>query len=210
MTLWNFVDPIYYSFSHLNDIGKNGRTSDNIFRVKLTRYKGRDVTFSDGTKIKKNDLLIKIHLHNAQLLKEMRAFKNDIQRILHLYKLTKQSMPGVAEFIYEHPLRENIKGIVGITMLNNGSEKLGFVKVEISSKCYKAFKYMAFLPIHLLSTSKVSISKLKKHPPTYLFMTKSTLLKRYLIKSKKVYNIEKNPAFMSETNNEQVPELGEI
>ncbi|MBM7643954.1 hypothetical protein JOD45_000145 [Scopulibacillus daqui] len=209
LTLWNIVDPIYYSFSHLNDIGKNERKS-NIFRVKLTRYKGRDVTFPDGTEIRKNDLVVKIHLHNAKLLMEMHVLKNDIQRILHLYKQIKGSLPGVAKFVNEHPLNAHIKGIVGITMLNSRCEKLSFVKVEISSKCYKIFKYLAFLPIHLLSTSKISISKLKKHPPAYLFMTKQTLLERYLVKSKKLYNLEKNPAFMSEANNEQVPELGEI
>ncbi|WP_257467550.1 YkoP family protein [Peribacillus asahii] len=68
LNIWNLVDPIYYRLSHLNYLPEK-----NILRVKLTRYKGRNVILSDGTAINKNDLLIKIHLHNAVLLKELKT-----------------------------------------------------------------------------------------------------------------------------------------
>ncbi|MGR5985610.1 YkoP family protein [Bacillus cytotoxicus] len=84
LTIWNFIDPIYYKFTRLTYIHK-GTCDDNILRVRLTRYKGKNITLSDGTQINKNDTLIKIHLHNVRLLNEMKSFENNIKkRKVHL------------------------------------------------------------------------------------------------------------------------------
>lgn len=67
LNLWGWIDPIYFRFTRL-DYVENHLGKRTIMRVRLTKYKGREITLSDGTVIHKNDLLLKIHLHNIKLL----------------------------------------------------------------------------------------------------------------------------------------------
>ncbi|ABS22012.1 YkoP family protein [Bacillus cytotoxicus] len=185
LTIWNFIDPIYYKFTRLTYIHK-GTCDDNILRVRLTRYKGKNITLSDGTQINKNDTLIKIHLHNVRLLNEMKSFENNIKKGKFIYQYVKKSLPDLALYIQNHPKADKIKGIIGITMLNRGADRLGFEFVSISNPLYKWFKWIAFIPICLLSGNNSIIKMIKNNissSPQYLFMSKESLLERYPYKS---------------------------
>ncbi|ALC91266.1 hypothetical protein AM500_16810 [Bacillus sp. FJAT-18017] len=179
ISMWTVLDPLYYTFTRLTYVSDE-LISENIFRVRLTKYKGRDLILSDGVQIKKNDLMVKIHLHNVRLLKELYQIESDIKRVKKIYKLVEKSLPGVQTYIYNHERSGEIKGIVGITTLCTGSERLGFEISSISHPLYKWFKWMTFLPISFLSSSSFSLKKmLKKSPPGYLLMSKDKLNKLY-------------------------------
>lgn len=96
-----------------------------------------------------------------------------------LYKKIKASLPHLALYIQRHKNTQEIKGIIGITLLNKGCERLGFESYAISSRSYKWFKQLAFYPIYLLSTPKLILKDEKKTSPMYLFMSKECLLKKY-------------------------------
>jgi hypothetical protein len=51
IAIWSLIDPLYYFCSHLTYLPSEG-TEGNIFRIKLTKYKGRDISLSDGTQNK--------------------------------------------------------------------------------------------------------------------------------------------------------------
>ncbi|WP_318839092.1 YkoP family protein [Priestia endophytica] len=178
ISAWSTIDPLYYLCTRLHYIEQT-RENANIFRVRLTRYKGREVILSDGTIIKKNDVLVKIHLHNVRLLKELQGFNNDLRKTMILYKKVKESLPHLALYIQRHENEKEIKGIVGITMLNKGCERLGFEPYTISSRTYKWFKQLALYPIYLLSTPKRPPKNRKTPSPKYLFMSKGSLLTKY-------------------------------
>ncbi|SFL85831.1 hypothetical protein SAMN04487943_104341 [Gracilibacillus orientalis] len=179
LTLWLVIDPIYYMFTRLTYIDDSKGSDQNVFRVRLTRYKGRESILTDGTVIQKNDLLIKIHLHNAQLMKSIKNIKGDVRKAMVIHQNVERSLPQLAEYVNNHSNATDIKGIIGITMLNRGSSKLGFDTVEISSPFYKYFKCMALLPIYWLSVTSLSSNSFKKHHPCYLFMSKGKLLQKY-------------------------------
>ncbi len=180
MTLWSMIDPIYFMFTRLRYIDNKKGDDRNIFRVRLTRYKGKESMLSDGTIIQRNDILVKIHLHNALLIKNVRNIKSDVRKAMVIHQSVEKSLPQLAEYVKNHSNFSEIKGVIGITMLNRGSSKLGFDSVEISSLLYKSFKYSALLPIYWLSVRSLSIHHLKKHSPCYLFMSKETLLNKYI------------------------------
>lgn len=186
LIVWNFIDPIYYKFTRLTDIHKETH-KENILRVRLTRYKGKNVTLSDGKQINKNDLLLKIHLHNARLLNEMKCMKTDIKKGRFIYQHVKVSLPDLVSYIQNHAKVDEITGIIGISMLNRGAERLGFEIVSISNPFYRWFKWLAFIPIALLSSDD-SIFKVLKNSvsstPKYLFMSKESLLKIYNCEAK--------------------------
>ncbi|MDQ0175468.1 hypothetical protein J2S08_001302 [Bacillus chungangensis] len=178
LSIWRVVDPIYYFMTRLQYV----KTNDNkkaIFRVRLTKFKGNDVVLSDGTIIHKNDMLLKIHLHNVQLLKEMLKKEKHPLREIAIYKLVMSSMPFLAKYVKNHAEEQNIKGIVGITMINKGVKKLGFDSVFPKNPIYRWFKKISQLPIYMLSNSPFSIFKISKYQPVYLLMSKEKLLDKY-------------------------------
>lgn len=175
--LWNLLDPIYYFCSRLHCLEESATGNKQFLRVRLTRYRGYTVALSDGTVIHKNDLLIKIHLHNARLLKEALHIENEMKKTMYIYKSVKSSMPLLAMFLSEHPKRNEIKGIVGITTINKGHARLGFESFPITNRLYKWFKQITHYPIYLLSPTRTTVKSSRN--PHYLFISKDIMLSEY-------------------------------
>lgn len=178
LSIWSLIDPVYYLLTRLSYLVDQNKKR-HIFRVRLTKYKGKSVVLADGTSITKDDLLIKIHLHNARLIKEMQHIDGDIKRARYIYKQVENSLPLLSKFLFSHPRLEEIKGIIGITVLNKGCKRLGFEVYPISNKLYCLFKKIVAYPIYLLATSDCSFKSFKKQNPEYLFMSKDYLLSKY-------------------------------
>ncbi|MBT2755594.1 hypothetical protein J7E71_06420 [Mesobacillus foraminis] len=173
LSIWSLLDPLYYSFTRLTYL--NGE--DNIFRIRLTRYKGKKMILSDGAEINKNDIMVKIHLHNVRLLNELKDIKSDLRKARRIYSHVQKSLPGVEAYIRNHRRSDQIKGIIGITMLNKGCERLGFEVCDIAHPVYKCYKWITLLPIWILSSHRSG--HVFKQAPTYLFMSAETLSKLY-------------------------------
>ncbi|MBP3040819.1 hypothetical protein J9303_15110 [Bacillaceae bacterium Marseille-Q3522] len=173
ISLWGIIDPFYYYCSRLTYL-----PNDNIFRIRLTKYKGRNVVLSDGTQINKNDTLLKIHLHNVRLMKELKNVKNELKKAKIIYRYVQRSMPGL-ELYLRHHCPSRTKAIIGITLLNKGCERLGFEIFDIRHPAYKWLKWCSFLPIEMLSSNKSAAAILKNHRPKYLFISKEKLVKLY-------------------------------
>ncbi|MDQ0217866.1 hypothetical protein J2S21_000958 [Peribacillus cavernae] len=137
---------------------------------------------SDGTYIKRNDTLVKIHLHNVRLLNELKHINSEIRKGKIIYQSVQRSLPGIELYIRNHKNYHEIKGIIGITSLNKCCERLGFEVIGISHPVYKWLKWATFLPIMFLSAKGPSIKTiLKQSPPGYLFMSKDKLSELYKI-----------------------------
>ncbi len=192
MKLWLLVDPLYYWLTRLTYIGRYRKHPSNIFRVRLTRYKGKEVMLEDGTLIKKNDILVKIHLHNVRLINDFFHVKNDVKKAFYIYNVVKESLPGLATYVLTHKRSAEIKGIIGITTLNKGTKRLGFESVSIQNIFYKCIKMTTFLPIHLLSLSHPNFHNVVKQPiPKYIFMSKSRLISMYVRPPKPIRNLQR-------------------
>ncbi|WP_233269738.1 YkoP family protein [Heyndrickxia camelliae] len=179
ISVCHFIDALFLYFRRLEYTFTN-QNEKTIFRVRITKYKGHRVDLSDGTSINKNDCLLKIHLHNVRILKEALSLRHPLQRSLAIYRMVEQSMPSLAMYIDNHPKSTQIKGIVGITMINRGVTHLGFEKFLPNSRFYKLFKFCTQFPIFLLATTSISMRNIKKQCPTYLFMSKEKLFEKYL------------------------------
>lgn len=173
ITVWTILDPLYYAFTRLKYV-----EDKEILRVRVTKYKGRPCVLSDGTEIKRNDLLIKIHLHNVMLLRELMSLKGETSKARVIYNHVKSALPGVANYLYNHPKKDEIKGIIGITGLNKGSNRLGFETVAISNRIYLWFKFLVILPMYCMSVSSISAKNIRR-PPMYLLMSKDKLFELY-------------------------------
>ncbi|WP_053366636.1 YkoP family protein [Bacillus sp. FJAT-27245] len=182
LSAWMVLDPLYFRCTRLTYL----EDANNIFRVRLTKYKGRDLLLSDGTQISKNDVLVKIHLHNVRILRDIYPIKNDVRRARIIYQHVLRSLPAIENFIKGHKRSDEIKGIIGITTLCKGAERLGFEVFSISNPVYHWLKWVTFLPILFLSVKDVSLQRLgKKSPPGYLVMSTAKLRKLYSLTHEK-------------------------
>jgi hypothetical protein len=94
-----------------------------------------------------------------------------------MFKKILSSMPSLAEYVSNHKCSNEIKAVIGITMLHKGAEKLGFENFKPYNKLYRVYKKISQLPIYLLSTENPSISN---SPSTsYLLISKEKLLDLY-------------------------------
>lgn len=178
LSIWSKLDPIYFFCTRLTYL-PNEDGEVQILRVRLTKYKGRSIVLSDGTEINKDDILVKIHLHNVRLLKEISLIKNEIKKAKIIYRYVQNSLPGVEQFIRNHPLAKDIKGIIGVTLLNKGCERLGFEAINLSNPIYIWFKWLTFLPIELISSQHSLLHDFKHRKPKYILMSKEKIVSLY-------------------------------
>ncbi|WP_449355483.1 YkoP family protein [Virgibacillus natechei] len=169
--VWDMLDPIYHSCTRLHYVPEN-KAGNTLFRVRLTSYQGHDVILNDGTMIHKHDLLLKIHLHNVKILNELYAIDSDLKRAVFIYHKIKHALPSLANYMKTHRKNNQIKGIIGITSLYKGANRLGFELFPIKNAYYRAYKKFSFLPIHLIANTS-------QQDPVYLFMSKDALLNKY-------------------------------
>ncbi|WP_042228759.1 YkoP family protein [Paenibacillus popilliae] len=187
LSVWNVIDPVYYACTRLKCINHK---DSSAFRVRLTTYRGGSIRLSDGTVIKRGDILLKIHLHNVILLRSMISIKSEITKGKFLYRLIEKSLPDLAEYVRNHPKYDDIKGIIGITMLNRGGGGLGFETVQIRSMMYKWIKFVSMMPLYFFSANN-PLKNLKKQTPAYLFMSKNVIMNKYGTKSLPNFHSEK-------------------
>lgn len=176
ISVWTLLDPLYYTCTRLKRI--DSEREKNVFRVRLMKYRGKRVDFPDGSSLERGDLVVRIHLHNVYILQEMAGMNNELARAKWLYNTVRRSLPGVHDYLNNHPKKEQLKGIVGITLLNRGNRSLGFRTLPLYNPIFRLFRWVTLLPIHLLSADQ-PIRTLKKHRPVYLYMSKDELEARY-------------------------------
>ncbi|OQP06103.1 hypothetical protein B1690_09710 [Geobacillus sp. 46C-IIa] len=176
LAMWGVIDPIYYACSRLEYAGEARDGLRSIFRVRPLQYKGETIRLSDGTTIAANDWLLKIHLHNVRLVRDLFRYDSDIKKGRYILEQVKAGLPYVAYHLYHHEQSERMKGIIGITMLNKGCERLGFETVDISNPLYRWFKTLALVP--MMAVARPGLSPFSR-PPKYLLMSKEKLFSLY-------------------------------
>jgi hypothetical protein len=174
--IWKMFDPIYYLFTRLQYI--EPRPLRNIFRVRILKYRGSPIAASDGTCIRPGDMLIKIHLHNVRLLHALIPLRSDIERGKYIFRSVQASLPGLADYIRNHPRKEEIKGIIGVTLLNKGCAHLGFETHPIENKWFRMVKWVTQSMICLLFVTQ-PMKTFRRQSIKFLVMSKKTLLERY-------------------------------
>lgn len=174
MRVWSIIDPFYYACSRLHYVVTEKEEKDKtLFRVRLTSYQGHEVTLYDGTVIKKNDLLLKIHLHNVRMLHDLQVSNySKTKKALLIFHSVKRELPILAQYVNNHQHSQKIKGIIGITSLYKGANRLGFETVPIHNTYYRTYKKLTFSPINFIANTS-------SKDPVYLFMSKDALINKY-------------------------------
>lgn len=146
LQIWGAWDWIYYRFNRMQYVSKK----HNIFRIVRKTYKGPPLQTKTGEWITAGDDIIKIHLHNYALAKEVLNRRSDLALALYLKNYIQRSLIGLNTHISELPERNNIKAIMGTSMLNRGAERFGFSVHEVNNSLYFWFKGYLYKFIYLV------------------------------------------------------------
>jgi hypothetical protein len=122
---------------------------DNIFRIVRKTYKGPPLQTRNGDWIQSGDIIIKIHLYNYALAKEVLKLNSDLSLGLYLKKYMHRSLIGLSHYIHQLPDHAQIKGIIGTSMLNRGAERFGFCVHDVKQPVFFWFKGLMYRCIYL-------------------------------------------------------------
>ncbi|MBP1155390.1 hypothetical protein ACVLD2_000698 [Paenibacillus sp. PvR052] len=89
--------------------------------------------------------------------------------------MIERSLPELALYVRSHSKCHEIKGIIGITMLNRGYDKLGFEAVQISFTWYRLLKWMSLKPIYFGGDFLPSWHVLSAEPANYQWNLKGQI-----------------------------------
>ncbi|MBO8165015.1 MAG: hypothetical protein H0Z34_15070 [Brevibacillus sp.] len=178
LSLWGVWDAIYQRCTRLQYVDKG----KNIFRIVQLRYRGEVLTTADGQLIRPGDRIIKLHIHNYYLATRFQGITSDTRMGLLLRQYILISLPQLAAYVASLPQAEQIKGIVGTTMLAKGAEQLGFSVSEVPMTLF--FRYKSwYLKLMLSLIHPDGFKRVRNQPELVLkrvYMSKDELFRRYL------------------------------
>ncbi|WP_156158054.1 YkoP family protein [Gordoniibacillus kamchatkensis] len=150
-----------------------------LLYFRICRYHGQTLQLPDEEKIESGDRVVELHLNNRMLFQLATSSRSMVQLAVQLIGQTKQLLPKIAETIAQHEGRETIKGIYGITMINRGTEQLGFTVAELPRGVFSFFTriYLKLLlyAIHPDGKKRLSGSKNIMTPKVVAISTKQLL-----------------------------------
>ncbi|MFD2369318.1 hypothetical protein ACFSO0_04895 [Brevibacillus sp. GCM10020057] len=178
LMLWGVWDNIYQRCTRLRYIEKGA----NIFRVVPLRYRGETLVTTDHKRIHNGDLILKIHIHNYYFATLCKGVKDDLKLALLLRRHIMQSLPKLAHYLETLENKEDIKGIVGTTMLHKGVQPLGFSISDVPMNWFFRYKrwYLRLLLRIIHPDGKRRVQAWNHEMPLKrVYMSKETLLARY-------------------------------
>ncbi|WNC13217.1 YkoP family protein [Brevibacillus brevis] len=178
LTLWGLWDDVYQRCTRLRYIEKGA----NIFRVVLLRYRGETLVTDDQQVIRNGDLILKIHIHNYYFATLCKGVKDELRLALLLRRHIMQSLPKLASYLESMAQKEEVKGIVGTTMLHKGVQPLGFSISDVPMNWFFRYKrwYLRLLLRIIHPDGKRRVQTWDTEMPLKrVYMSKEMLLQRY-------------------------------
>lgn len=158
--VWLLYEGLVHKVLRLNTI--KGYTTP-FFHYRLVKHTGKSIHLNDGNVVNKGDLVAELHFDNTQLSSIAFQSKSMLTTALRLIKETERNLPLLAHEICSHPQKNDIKAVMGITMINRGADRLGFEIVELEEGIFAKVTriYLKILMKVLTPTKKKALQKSK-------------------------------------------------
>lgn len=181
LTAWQIWDYIYEHCTRLQYIDKK----NNIFRIVILRYRGEPLYTGDNQVIQSGDPIVKLHIHNCRLAKKFKDETHLARLGLRLRREILDSLPMLAHYVYTNEACQNVKGIVGTTLLYRGAQGLGFHVSDVKENWFYRYK-TAYLKLMMLIMHPDGKKRLHSNRQDFrlkrVYMSRDELINRYLKK----------------------------
>lgn len=118
---WMLWEDIFGWLFRLRPVGDG-----NSFHYRIIRYGGPSLTFEDGQRLTRGDRVLELHFVNKMMLDIGMTSRSEMQVAIRLIQVVKKSLPLLAKELRSLPDGEDVKALYGVSMINRGSEGLGF------------------------------------------------------------------------------------
>ncbi|MHA6531446.1 polysaccharide deacetylase family protein [Paenibacillus sp. BAC0078] len=153
--------------------------SDPFLHYRLRKYQGEPVQLEDGELLKKGDKVIELHIDNRQLFELGVRSRSSAQLAIRLIRHMEKDMPMLAERIAGDVDLAEAKALYGVSMINRGPEKFGFMVLDLP-KGWFARSTKFYLSILLSVIHPAGSARLKERSevlvPKMMLMSISHLL----------------------------------
>lgn len=118
---WMLWEDIFGWLFRLSPVG-DGKS----FHYRIIRYGGPELTLSDGQRLQRGDRVLELHFVNKMMLDIGMSSKSEVQIAIRVIQLVKKALPVLARELGSRPDGDEVKALYGVSMINRGSEGLGF------------------------------------------------------------------------------------
>ncbi|KHL96328.1 xylanase deacetylase [Paenibacillus sp. IHB B 3415] len=107
--------------------------ADPFLHYRLRKYQGNPVQMDNGETLSKGDKVIELHIDNRQLFELGVHSRSSAQLAIRMIRRMEKDLPVLAERIAGDVDLADAKALYGVSMLNRGPEKFGFMVLDLPS-----------------------------------------------------------------------------
>lgn len=127
LRLWFQYEKLFHSLFHLQPASKDAP----LLHYRQRSYQGEELKLGDGSMLSKGDSVLELHFDNRRLYEIGASAKSTLHIAIQMIRGVEQQLPALATRIAEEPGLTNVKALYGVSMINRGAEKLGFIVEEL-------------------------------------------------------------------------------
>lgn len=105
--------------------------ADPFLHYRLRKYQGGSVRMEGGEVLNKGDKVIELHIDNRQLFEIGLNSRSSAQLAIRMIRRMEKDLPVLAEQIAGDVDLAEAKALYGVSMLNRGPEKFGFMVLDL-------------------------------------------------------------------------------
>ncbi len=156
----------------INDWNYIPESSEKIFYIVPHKYKGDELNLSDGTIIRKNDIVAEVHIDNLKT----KYIDNKYKKIFRLFD---KELKSLTYAIIKYKEFTKIKAYHGTTILHPIAKRKGFTIITVERSIKKYLLNLWDNILKIIFSKKNNSNSFLKSEPKECWISKETLLKRY-------------------------------
>ncbi|MFB5678703.1 polysaccharide deacetylase family protein [Paenibacillus terreus] len=176
---WLLYERAFHALFRLEPVNPQ----EPMLHFRRRKYQGQPVDFADGSSLVKGDEVLELHFDNERLYQIGSTAKTPMHVAIQMIRSVEKQLPDLAAKVVDDPRLEGVKAIYGVSMINRGAEKLGFIIRDLPRGLFAATSTL-YLRL-LLSVIHPSGQERLKHRsdllvPKLIVMPASVLIGRFL------------------------------
>jgi hypothetical protein len=160
------IDAWYYRRHRLRTLGP-------VLYVGQARYRGPELSFADGTLLRDNDPIGRLHFNNASIAA---LGEGSMQRVgFGFAKLMRESLRALAEVAHSDPALRDVRVFQGMTWLPAHGEVVGFVSTPMPRTWRTRFLAGYFRLLMWVFAPAAPIRAREHAEPRFYWLTRTAL-----------------------------------